>query len=198
MTILFFDTETTGLVDSRMPPGHESQPHLVQLAAVLRDDTGIERAAVNLIIKPDGWTIPEKAASIHGITTEIATANGVGLRHALVIFVALARRASVVVAHNLDFDEAVILTASKRLAPDFDPFGTQQRFCTMKAAVPILKLPHAKEPRPGEPDKYKWPSLRECIHFFFGEEMTGAHQALADVRACMRVYDAIHAAEIGA
>lgn len=59
---LFFDTETTGL----------KSPHIVQLAALLTEEDGRECARLNVIIQPEGWTIPDEAAAVHGITTDIA------------------------------------------------------------------------------------------------------------------------------
>ncbi len=43
--ILFYDTETTGLVDDRAPPEAAHQPHFVQLACLLTENDGQERAA---------------------------------------------------------------------------------------------------------------------------------------------------------
>jgi DNA polymerase-3 subunit epsilon len=37
-------------------------------------------------------------------------------------------------------------------------------------------------------NKPKPPKLSECIQFFFNEELVGAHDALVDVRACVRVF----------
>lgn len=42
--ILFFDTETTGLPDRYTPLNSDRQPHCVQLAALLMEDDGTERA----------------------------------------------------------------------------------------------------------------------------------------------------------
>jgi len=38
--ILFWDTETTGFFDDRLPVDHEAQPYIVQLAAELCEDDG--------------------------------------------------------------------------------------------------------------------------------------------------------------
>jgi DNA polymerase III subunit epsilon len=38
------------------------------------------------------------------------------------------------------------------------------------------------------PYGYKWPSLQELHLKLFNEQFKGAHQALADVRACARCY----------
>lgn len=50
-TILFYDTETTGLPDWKSPSESETQPHLVQLAAILANaDTRQVISTLDLII----------------------------------------------------------------------------------------------------------------------------------------------------
>lgn len=183
--IIFFDTETTGKIDFRMPPNHESQPHLVQLAAVLVDDDGKERASLSVIVGPDGYEIPAEVAAIHGITTEIAKRCGVPLAAAVWPFVCMRSQAQRIVAYNLDFDAAVIDASIARMPKRTYHPGPGDGFCAMKAATPICKIPHAK---PRHLSDYKWPKLEEAMRHFFNEDHADAHDALADVRACMRIY----------
>lgn len=184
--ILFFDTETTGMVDWHMPPGHETQPHLVQLAALLMEEDGTERAVVSVIVKP-GVSIPAGASAVHGITDEIAERCGIAPIGAIGMFYGLLGKSDLLVAHNIGFDlvvmQAVAIRAERHsLADSLDVIKTS---CTMKSATPICKIPHAN---PRRPDDYKWPKLEECIRQFFDEELVGAHDALIDVRACARVF----------
>ena len=72
---LFFDTETTGFPNKKSPLDDPSQPHLVQLGAVLCDGR-VVRAQLDLIVNP-GVPIPEKATAVHGITDEMAAKCGV-------------------------------------------------------------------------------------------------------------------------
>jgi DNA polymerase-3 subunit epsilon len=71
---LFFDFETTGIIHANLPEAHESQPHIVQVAALLIVD-GREVSSIDVIVDP-GNEIPIGAAKIHGITTEKARAEG--------------------------------------------------------------------------------------------------------------------------
>ncbi|MGT2505722.1 hypothetical protein [Cupriavidus basilensis] len=58
--ILFYDTETSGLPQWSLPSEDPSQPHITQIAAELHDeDTGTTLAFMDLLIRPDGWTIPK-------------------------------------------------------------------------------------------------------------------------------------------
>lgn len=183
--ILFFDTETTGKYDFKLPPDHPSQPHLVQLACILEDSEGAERALVDIIIKPEGYNISEEVAKIHGISDDIANRFGVNRKTAGFLFNNLCYQADLLVAHNVNFDKAIMQTLYSRL-DHANRLSKINKFCTMQTATSIVKVP-----RPGgsiRPNDWKWPTLTECMEFFFQEDHEGAHNALADVRACRRVY----------
>lgn len=185
MGLFFFDTETTGLVDFKLAHDHSSQPYLVQLAALLTDDDGTERASMSVLVRPDGWTIPDEASAVHGITTDIAVANGVALRTALTAFRALLENADTVIGHNVGFDVAVINAARHRAGAQPGDYWPEKMFCTMRTATPVCKILHAD---PRHDQDYKWPRLNEAYRHFFGQELEGAHDALVDVRACRDVY----------
>lgn len=181
--ILGFDTETTNKADFRAPLDAAHQPHIVQLAALLIDDAEKEVMSVNLIIRPDGYEIPLEASAIHGITTEYATKVGVDIRDALLIFSSMKRAADIYVAHNIDFDRMMIgisVTRQASLKWTDESMPAAKCFCTMKAMTPICELPG--------PYGFKWPKLQEAYKHAFGCGFDGAHDALADIRACAKVF----------
>ena len=91
MTIaLFYDTETTGLPLFKEPSEHPDQPHIVQLAACLVDlVTRDIISSMDVIVRPDGWTIPDDVAAIHVINTARATAEGVPEAEAVSMFMGM-------------------------------------------------------------------------------------------------------------
>lgn len=184
--ILFFDTETTGLPDRYTPLNSDRQPHCVQLAALLTEDDGTERASLNLIVHPDGWTIPEAAARVHGITTEMAQRCGVREAIAAAAFYDLTKKADLLVAHNIKFDVQIIDIMFARVPRGWRLLG--EKFCTMDAASPLVNLPPTERMIAAGIDKPKAPKLEECIRHFFNEELKGAHDAMVDVRACARLF----------
>lgn len=187
--ILFFDTETTGFVQDRLPVDHPDQPYIVQLAAELTEDDGEPVAGFSFIIDPGigEITIPTKASDVHGITDERAVALGVSAEFALSAFTHLYQRDDLVVAHNIKFDRAVIETAISRHYRKIMPLR-KPLFCTMEAATPIVNLPPTERMLAAGFNKPKPPKLEECIRHFFDEDLEGAHDALIDVRACSRVF----------
>lgn len=191
MKILFFDTETTGFLDDRLPIDHEAQPYIVQLAAQLCEDDGAPVAGFSFIVSPDRSgavvEIPERAAAVHGITTEKAIAFGVSSEFALSAFTHLYQRADLICAHNIKFDKGILEVAISRHYGKRMPLR-KPLFCTMEAASPIVNLPPTERMRAAGFDKPKPPKLEECVQFFFGEKLDGAHDAMVDVTACKRVY----------
>lgn len=182
---LFIDFETTGLPDFNKRARDPAQPHIVQLAAILEDDDGNELESHNVMIQPDGWEIPKEVSDIHGITTELAR-HGIPEISASVILLSMIRKATCIVAHNITFDKFIARIAMRRyeLMTDADDQWWKQlpTFCTMRATTELCKLPG---PFAG---KFKWPKLQEAHQHAFGETFEDAHDALADVRACARIY----------
>ncbi len=176
---LFFDTETTGKCITGSGPDDPLQPRIVQFAGLLTSDEGEEVAAFDLIVKPDGWDVPLDAAMIHGITTEKALASGVSILSVLSVFSGMCRQADTLIAHNIDFDYLVAESEYHR-AGKMHRMGTLTRFCTMKAATNVCKIPG--------PRGYKWPKLTEAHRHLLGTELENAHDAMSDVRGCARIY----------
>lgn len=198
---LFFDTETTGKAEFNSPVIDRAQPKIVQLAAILRDDeTKREMASLNVIVEPRDWTIDPGAEKVHGISVAVAKQFGVDHHRTVDLMLDLMEKADTIVAHNIRFDSLVLRHALYLYAQDQPGEATHAEIfaalsknldrmrprCTMLAAVPVVKILHQ---RPRHPADFKWPKLEECVRYFFDESLDGAHDALVDVRACIRVYD---------
>jgi DNA polymerase-3 subunit epsilon len=177
MTTLTYDIESTGFAKNR----------IVQLAAILHSDK--ELAVMNVLIKPDNWEIEPGAQAVHGISQEDCEKYGVPIGGALWLFHTLCERADVRVAHNNSFDERVVGAEMKLIGQALHP---QQLFCTMAASTNLVKIPPTPAMLRAGRRGYKVPKLIEAHTHFFGEGFEGAHDALADVRACLRIYKHLH------
>lgn len=184
--ILFFDTETTGFYDNRLPPDHEAQPHIVQLAMMLTDDAGPERMSASVVVDCP-FPIPARASEVHGIDRDVASTFGVDLELAIDLFRHFYRRADLIVCHNVDFDIPVMVSEISRFRGQTVRLDTPT-FCTMVSATPIINLPPTERMVAAGFNKPKPPKLEECVRHFFDEDLDGAHDAMVDVAACRRVY----------
>lgn len=184
--ILFVDTETTDQLRFDLPDDHPFQPRMVQVAAILMDERWRERASFSCLLRPAlvsppdhrEWEISDGAHAVHGISTRDCIEMGLDGWAAIVAIDNMLSRCGRLVAHNIDFDARIIgieyirRGQPRRVWPE--------RYCTMKRSTDILRLPG--------PYGYKWPKLAEAYRHFFGRELQGAHDALADVRACAEIY----------
>jgi DNA polymerase III epsilon subunit-like protein len=185
--VLGIDTETSGLV---RPGGSvNDQPHIVQIAAKLCDPDAITPvASFHAIIRPDGWTIEPEAARIHKISEAEAYRVGIPLTAALVMLQALVEKARVIVAHNMEFDRALISAELARLNAGgrWWHSRTPDLRCTMADAADIMKIP-------GDYGDYRWPKLTEAWNFFHPDQppMVSTHRAEDDVQTCIEIFQAL-------
>jgi DNA polymerase-3 subunit epsilon len=190
VNVLIYDTETSGLPRYDLPADDPAQPRLVELVALLCNADGYAIDSYASLVKPEGWTIEEGAAKVHGITTEIAREKGRPVLEVLDGFDVLAAKAGLLVAYNLRFDEK-ILRGERRRAGRPDGFGALPVFCCMKGATPLCRIPPtAKMIRSGiaERKPFKQPRLEEAVRLLLGREHAGAHRALADAEATRALY----------
>jgi len=191
---IFYDSETQNLPLFSQPSEDQRQPHIVQLAAIVVDlDTREQLSSMNTIIRPDGWTIPEKVSKIHGITTERALADGIPEADALDMFLSLWGQ-QLRVAHNEQFDARIVRIAQSRFGyseTDLALWKGGKALCTQRMATPIMKLPPTPKMRAAGFFKHKSANLQEAFTYFTGAPFENAHSAMADVKACFAIYFAI-------
>ena len=107
---LIFDTETTGLPKNYNAPVEDTEnwPRMVQLAWECHSSSGKLLYNKTFIIKPVGYTIPQAAEQVHGISTEMALAEGRDLKNVLEEFNEDLKESSIVIGHNISFDLSII------------------------------------------------------------------------------------------
>lgn len=195
MQAIVFDTETTGLPDWKAPSEAEHQPHIVQVAAELVDlDTREVLESMDVIVKPDGWTISEEMTAIHGISHDYAMEVGIPEKDAVDMLLAMRAKSVLRIAHNRTFDDRIVRIALKRYFDDHaaeegvlqlsDHWKDGEGYCTCYSARALCALPKAK-----------LPTLQEAHTILVGLPLEGAHNAKNDVAGCRAVYFAIQDAQ---
>ncbi|MFH0968022.1 MAG: 3'-5' exonuclease [Methanobacteriota archaeon] len=182
-TLLFFDTETTGLPsrDRTIRRDPFTWPRLVELGWILSREDGTLIDSQSSIIIPDGFDIPEASSKIHGITTDEAREKGRPVREVISEFCEDATRADMYIAHNLSFDIRIILSELIRSGKR-GQLPTLPGICTMRSSVRFCAIP-------GRFGKgFKWASLSFLHHALFKVNPTGGHRALIDAHTCASCY----------
>jgi DNA polymerase III epsilon subunit-like protein len=199
MRTLVFDSETTGLSKTQIisPSTIHLWPHIVQFSYIVFD------AELNKIVKikdsiikvPDGFTITEENAKIHGITTEISLTKGTSLLPVLEEFFADFDSADHIVGHNVSFDinmikaelQRLIMNSSDKKLQDYlTKINTSTKFyCTMQETIELCGIEMK--------DKYgrsykKFPKLVELYQKMFNVTPKNLHNSLNDVIVCLRCF----------
>ena len=181
---LIFDTETTGLPKRWNAPitDVDNWPRCIQIAWQLHDDLGNCIEHQDYLIRPDGFNIPYDAEKIHGISTELATEQGLALSEVLGLFNIALSKTTFVVGQNLGFDLNIMGCEFHRLQVD-SPLSELPVLdtCTEKTAS-MCQIPG------GRGGKFKLPTLTELHQFLFHKPFGEAHNATADVEATTRCF----------
>lgn len=179
---LVFDTETDGLPKNQGAPFSDvnNWPRIIQLGFILIQEDGEILYKYSQLIKPDGWVIPKEKFWIdNGFSTEINEKHGIPISEALRELQDNLKQCDYKVAHNLRFDNNIVLAEMLRVGMTHQLMQFKKGICTMTRTT---KLVQVKSHAGGT----KWPKLIELHQHLFDCEFDGAHDALADVEATAR------------
>lgn len=181
MKILFFDTETTGLPKSPNASytDIDNWPRLVQLAWLVYED-GKLISQKDIIVKPIGFSIPNSATSVHGITNELANEQGIKLEEALKQFSLISKSVDAIVGHNIDFDINIIMCEFHRLGLKSNLFSLP-KIDTMMESIDFCAIPNRYS-------GYRYPKLLELYSKLFHSTFEDAHNAYSDIFATSKCF----------
>lgn len=181
MKVFIFDTETTGFT---VKGGDLSeQPYIVQFAGILIDinpqnGEWFEADRINQMVKPR-ISIPFAASQVNGIYDK-DVAESPYIENCVDAFLKLLNNADAVVGHNIEYDEEVLKNELARIGRG-GYYHPQKSLCTMRLSTDYCKLE-------GRGFSFKPPKLNELHLNLFGERFAGAHDAIVDVEATVRVF----------
>lgn len=187
--IFFFDTETSGFINKKLPSDHPDQAWCIQIGGILTDGLGTDIETLNILIKPEGRSMHPMALATHGIELDYAQEHGILELEAANLFGTTLRKADLVVCHNYEFDWTHAVAMLER---NMDNLSDEARSafyldipyaCTMRANE-IIKFCGLKN-KAGRP---KWPKLMELHEKLFDCPFDGQHDAMADILATKKCF----------
>ena len=209
-TALVFDVETTGLLPqkprySTAPIPISAYPHIIQLSFVLYDiiNKNIIRSYDSYVKIGNDVVIGEFVSTLTGITNETCNSKGNDIVDVLRVFSRAYAECDVLVAHNIEFDEKLIMIETERNRPRLLKEGPEcltvfnkiheqlrgiEQYCTMRKGITLCNI-IVESKTPGKPPTAKWPKLSELYAKLFNNEtVAGMHNSMVDVLACLRCY----------
>ena len=189
MSILFIDTETTGLPLRNNLTRELSDPkdfqkydnaRLIEVAYKISSPS--DRSFLltsSTLVKNE--TLNIENTSIHGISTEIALEQGRNISELLDEILDDLNTYDVqkIVAHNIEFDLNIILAECYRYNKQEliqKLFNINAKYCTMKEAQKLFNFK-------------KFPKLSELYEYLFQKTFKNQHTALSDCSACIECYN---------
>ena len=181
---LIFDTETTGLPRNYNAPitDTDNWPRCIQIAWQLHDEMGRLIEHQDYLVKPEGFNIPYDAERIHGISTDLATEQGISLAEVLEKFKEVLGKTKFVVGQNIGFDINIMGCELYRCGVENNLANMPVLDTCTEVTAELLKIPG------GRGGKFKLPTLTELHQYLFGVPFGEAHNATADVEATTRCF----------
>jgi DNA polymerase III epsilon subunit-like protein len=199
MKVLIFDTETTGLPETKIISQDtlNKWPHIVQFSFIIFDT--IKKDIIetkDCIIKiPDEINISLNSTAIHGITNEM-TKKGENINDVLKEFFDKLRKVDLLVGHNIDFDINMIYIELLRIiyyqenisSYKFDLHllkNFKNIYCTMQESIDLCNIQMTS--KLGKEYK-KYPKLSELHEKLFGITPKNLHNSFVDILITLRCF----------
>lgn len=204
MKLLVFDTETTGLPQSK----HINQftlhqwPYIVQFSYIIYDTSlnNIIEAKDYIVKIPESISIPEETIKFHGISNEISQNSGVPIYEILNEFSEHLKNVDKLIGHNIQFDLNMVKVELLRLINanslvgkklkqckyDFHHLNNYPNVsCTLKESVKFCNIQLLD--KNGKP-YLKYPKLAELHEKLFDNVPNNLHNSFNDVLVTLRCF----------
>ena len=206
MRVLVFDTETTGLPETKIINQETLNlwPYIVQFSYIIYDTelNNIVDVRDYIIKIPTHVNISEESINLHGITKEDSNKLGMDITDILKEFFYYLKSCDKIVGHNISFDINMLKIELLRLiyADNSDKPSDQIKFyknslyyitnhknicCTLKDSIELCNIEAFD--RFGK--KYlKYPKLIELNQKLFNNEQKNLHNSLVDILVTLRCF----------
>lgn len=201
-TLLFLDTETSGLYRTDLSIDDPGQPWAMSISALLCNTAGTVTNAFSHLIKPEGRKSKQNATNVHGLGDHALAQVGVPENRVLGLLTDMLKTAPLdamkVITYG-DFDRMIIASLLSRLAIFLK--RESSHFDRLWLARPRtefvnLMVPYAQQacriPGTGAfegADQFKWPSLDEAATAILGlAPREGFHDSWQDLLILKDLY----------
>jgi len=204
MRVLVFDTETTGLPQTKIinPDTLHLWPHIVQFSYIIYDTRDNEITETNdYIIKiSEKIIISEESSKIHKITNEITSRTGIYITVVLDKFFEDLKTADKLVGHNIEFDINMVKVELLRMIYKNSFINEPNKIyrdnlfyitnyknicCTLKDSIEFCNIRAID--KLGRP-YLKYPKLIELHEKLFNTTPNNLHNSLNDIVVTLRCY----------
>jgi DNA polymerase III epsilon subunit-like protein len=206
MKIMVFDTETTGLPQTKFINTDTLHlwPHIVQFSYTIYDTEKNELVdSTDFIIKvSDSVTISSESMKIHKITNEISADKGVEIEKVIREFIDLLTTVDLLVGHNISFDlnmvkvemMRIIQFNERKVTPrqlrnyksDLDYlYKYKNIYCTLRESIHLCNIFTVNK----YGKKYlKFPKLLELHEKLFDSTPMNLHNSFNDILVTLRCF----------
>jgi DNA polymerase III epsilon subunit-like protein len=204
MRILVFDTETTGLPQTKIlnPDTLHQWPTIVQFSYIIFDSNlnDIVESKDYIIKVPESIKISEESVKFHGISNEVSFKRGILITEVLNEFFYYLRDVDCIVGHNINFDinmikvELLRIIYNKQIKPqeiknykyDLHYISNYKNvYCTLQESIDFCNIKAT--------DKYgkeylKYPKLIELHEKLFNSSPNNLHNSFNDILVTLRCF----------
>jgi DNA polymerase-3 subunit epsilon len=203
MRILVFDTETTGLPQTKIinPDTLNQWPTIVQFSYIIFDTSlnNIIESKDYIIRVAENILIPQESVKIHGITNEISINKGISILKVLNEFFYYLRDIEYIVGHNIQFDINMVKVELLRVIYQTSINESVEEmkynlhyisnckniYCTLKESIDFCNI---KIINKSGKEYLKYPKLIELYQKLFDCLPNNLHNSFIDVLVTLRCF----------
>lgn len=204
MRVLVFDTETTGLPETKIinPDTLKLWPHIVEFSYIVydTDENDIVESFDTIVKVKEDVIIPKESITLHGITNKISAKDGRDIDIVLNNFFHQLQNVDLMVGHNVSFDINMVTIELLRLINDDnivkeEKMGYKQNlhfltnfkyiYCTLKESIILCNI---KSVNKFGKEYVKFPRLNELHEKLFESTPNKLHNSFNDILVTLRCF----------